>query len=59
MKTLDAGYFLEAMELYREKFKRVVFVYVTDDIEWGRQKLGRKSGSFHKYFILININFVP
>ena len=43
MKTLDAGYFLEAMELYREKFKRVVFVYVTDDIEWGRQKLGRKS----------------
>ena len=38
--TLDAGYFLEAMEMYREKFKRVVFIYVSDDLQWGKDKLG-------------------
>ena len=36
---LDPGYFLNAMELFREKFKRVVFVYVSDDMDWGRRKL--------------------
>ena len=40
IKTLDAGYFLEAMEMYREKFKRVVFIYVSDDLQWGKDKLG-------------------
>ena len=40
--TLDAGYFLEAMEMYREKFKRVVFIYVSDDLQWGKDKLGNR-----------------
>ena len=38
--TLDVGYFLESMEMYRQKYKRVVFVYVSDDIEWAKNKLG-------------------
>ena len=42
MKSLEPAYFLEAMEMYREKFKRVVFIYVTDDIQWGRDKLERR-----------------
>ena len=39
---LGASYFLESMELFRKKFKRVVFVFVSDDLEWGRQKLERR-----------------
>ena len=42
MKSLEPAYFLEAMEMYREKFKRVVFIYVTDDIQWGREKLEKR-----------------
>ena len=42
LTTLDVGYFLEAMDMYREKYKRVVFVYVSDDIEWAKNKLGNK-----------------
>ena len=40
-KPLEAAYFFEAMDLYRQRFKRVVFVYVTDDIEWGIEKIGK------------------
>lgn len=39
---LGASYFLESMEIFREKFKRVVFVYVSDDLEWGKEKLERR-----------------
>ena len=28
---------------FREKFKNIVFVYISDDLEWGRQKLERKA----------------
>ena len=27
----------------REKFKQVVFVYVSDDLKWGKEKLERKA----------------
>ena len=30
------------MEIFREKYKRVVFVYVSDDIAWAKEKLGKK-----------------
>ena len=40
--TIDVGYFLESMEIFREKYKRVVFVYVSDDIAWAKEKLGKK-----------------
>ena len=39
LKTLKPGYFIEAMDMYREKFKRVVFIYVSDDMNWGKEKL--------------------
>ena len=39
---LAPSYFLESMEMFRQKFKRVVFVYVSDDLEWGREKLERR-----------------
>ena len=52
-KTLEAGYFLEAMDMYRAKYKRVVFLYVSDDIEWARTKLGKCS-----FFIRINVYLI-
>lgn len=33
------GYFLGGMDLYREKYKNVIFLYVSDDMEWGRLRL--------------------
>ena len=42
IRELGASYFLESMEMYREKFKRVVFVYVSDDLDWGIEKLKKR-----------------
>ena len=39
---LGTSYFLESMEMFREKFKNVVFVYVSDDLEWGKEKLQKR-----------------
>ena len=45
MNALDARYYLDAMNLYREKFrkenkkKRLIFIFVSDDIQWGKDKL--------------------
>eukprot|EP00090_Calanus_glacialis_P012604 TRINITY_DN21200_c0_g1_i1.p1 TRINITY_DN21200_c0_g1~~TRINITY_DN21200_c0_g1_i1.p1 ORF type:complete len:445 (+),score=115.38 TRINITY_DN21200_c0_g1_i1:200-1336(+) len=39
---LEAGYFIEAMEMFRAKYPRTVFVYVSDDIKWGREKLKKR-----------------
>ena len=39
---LEAGYFIEAMEMFREKYPRSVFVYVSDDIPWGKEKLKKR-----------------
>eukprot|EP00090_Calanus_glacialis_P002682 TRINITY_DN12009_c0_g1_i1.p1 TRINITY_DN12009_c0_g1~~TRINITY_DN12009_c0_g1_i1.p1 ORF type:complete len:262 (+),score=54.03 TRINITY_DN12009_c0_g1_i1:50-787(+) len=33
------GYFLGGMDFYREKYKNVIFLYVSDDMEWGRFRL--------------------
>ena len=37
----------------REKFRNVVFIYVSDDLEWGRQMVGRKARNRHLdiYFV--------
>jgi len=42
-KSLEPGYFIEAMDMYREKYKRVVFIYVSDDMDWGRGKLKKRT----------------
>ena len=45
MTSLDAMYYLDAMHLYRKKFKkenkekRLIFVFVSDDPQWGKDKL--------------------
>ena len=36
---LEAGYFREAMHMYRAKFPRVVFLFVSDDMAWGKEKV--------------------
>ena len=41
--TLQPGYFLEALEVYRQwswrSDKHLVFLFVSDDLDWARQKL--------------------
>ena len=41
--SLEPGYFLEALELYRqwhwEQGKRLLFLFVSDDLIWARDKL--------------------
>ena len=45
LKNLDLEYYLRAMQLYRMKFniehqqKKLIFVLLSDDIEWGKSKL--------------------
>ena len=33
------GYFLGGMDFYRVKYKNVAFLYISDDMEWGRFRL--------------------
>ena len=33
------GYFRGAMDYFREEFDNVIFLYVSDDMEWGRRNL--------------------
>ena len=41
--TLQPGYFLESLEVYRQWFaqsgKHLIFLFVSDDLDWARQKL--------------------
>ena len=39
MDLLGPGYFLDAMAMFRQKFRRVAFVYVSDDMKWAEEKL--------------------
>ena len=34
------------MEYFNEEFENVVFIYVSDDMEWGRKKLGKSTNLF-------------
>merc|ERR1712110_1208208 len=43
--VLDEDYFLEAMELYREHYGDVVFVYISDDLQWGKNRLEKKANT--------------
>ena len=36
---LGPGYFLDNMASFRAKYKRVAFVYVSDDMDWAKEKL--------------------
>ena len=56
MKSLDVHYFLDAMHLYRQKFKkenkkkRIIFVFVSDDPKWGKDNLSRRIKENDLYF---------
>jgi len=39
-------YFDDAMEYFTNEYDNVVFVYVSDDMEWGRKKLGKAKNIF-------------
>ena len=53
-KSIEPSYFLEAMDMYRQEFRynklyfsdkiffffrKVVFIYVYDDVSWGKKRL--------------------
>ena len=55
-KELDARYYLKAMHLYRLKFKRqsqlkkLIFVFVSDDLQWGKDNLEDRNKERDLYF---------
>jgi len=38
-KELTPNYFVNAMDMYRAHYKNPVFLYVSDDLEWGKRHL--------------------
>ncbi|XP_023345764.1 uncharacterized protein LOC111714792 [Eurytemora carolleeae] len=36
---VKTSYFLESMELFREEYKNVVFIYVSDDMTWAKENI--------------------
>ena len=47
LDELTPGYFLSAMDYFREKYKDVVFLFVSDDLKWGMNKL------LPRYYVMI------
>ena len=51
---LQSSYFLDAIDLFRKKFTskkyNLAFIYVSDDLEWGRINIGAKKGR-DRYFL--------
>lgn len=49
---LKAGYFLMAMDIFREHFGegKVVFVFISDDIEWGKAALAPRNRAGDLFF---------
>ena len=43
---VDLDYYFEAMDMFRKRMnnkkEKVVFVYVSDDMAWGKKKIGTK-----------------
>ena len=44
--SVALDYYFEAMDMFRKRFnskkEKVVFVFVSDDMDWGRKKIGTK-----------------
>ena len=55
LKPISPSYYLDAMDIFRQKFPKkkynLAFVYVSDDMEWGRQSIGSKKGGKGIFFI--------
>ena len=52
---LESSYFLDAIDLFCQKFPskkyNLAFIYVSDDLEWGRINIGAKQGGKNVFFI--------
>ena len=44
VKPLKDDYFFDAMDYYREEFENVAFIYVSDDMEYGKKHFRRFKG---------------
>lgn len=42
MRKLRKSYFFDAMDYFREEYDNVAFVFVSDDMTWGKKKLGKR-----------------
>jgi len=52
LKRLYKDYFEDAMEYFMEEYgPNVAFIYVSDDMKWGRQKLSKLPHSKNLFFI--------
>ena len=56
LKPVKSSYYLDAIDLFRSKFPskkyNLAFVYVSDDLAWGKATIGaKKGGAKHVYFI--------
>ena len=47
---LKPSYFLKAMDIFREHFKNVVFLYISDDFKWGKENLQKRNKMGDLYF---------
>ena len=52
---LQASYYLEAIDLFRNQFPakkyNLAFIYLSDDLEWGRINIGTKKMAKNVFFI--------
>ena len=51
---LKASYFLEAMNMYRQKFKKqhqLVFLFISDEVDWGYRKLAPRVKEADLFFV--------
>ena len=52
---LKPSYYLDAIELFRKKFPakkyNLAFIYVSDDLNWGKFNIGNKKGGKNVFFI--------
>jgi len=44
LKPLKKKHFRHGMEYYREEYDNVVFLYVSDDMPWGRKNIKNDAG---------------
>ena len=48
---LKVSYFIEAMDKFRSKFKNVIFLYISDDLEWGKMALAPRIKQKDVFFV--------
>ena len=46
LKPFKKSYFRDAMDYFREEFKNVAFLWVSDDMEWGEANFGNAKDIF-------------